>query len=82
MKMPIRINNLINFNKVYLTRVVVNYVFVLLILILTWSCKSSKIEFVSNNFDYNVMLFNKQLEISSRFFGDMQIIDSKLADRK
>jgi hypothetical protein len=46
------------------------------------SCQTTKNHFVKDNYIYSVMLFNKNLGISAQLFGDMNLIDSSLVDRK
>ncbi len=46
------------------------------------SCKSPKNYFIKDNYNYSVLLFNKNLGISSQFFGDMKTIDSCLITKK
>ena len=51
-------------------------------IILLTSCNSIKNNFTKDNYNYSVMLFNKNLGISWKFYGDMKIIDSTLVDKK
>ncbi|MET0759858.1 MAG: hypothetical protein ABWZ56_05530 [Flavobacterium sp.] len=56
-------------------KVGVRNVVIVLVLTLIISCNSIKNPIEKNNFYYDVMLYNKNLGISAKFFGDMEFVN-------